>query len=223
MDVLDPVSVSEAISEIIRKEGKIDVVINNAGVGITGPIEETPMAEIKKAFDTNLYGPIYLMKAVLPQMRKQRSGHILNITSIAGYMGLPYRGIYSATKAALEITTEAYRMEVKQFGIKMTNIAPGDFATNIAAGRYHSPILEHSPYKEQYKNTLDMMNDHVDHGEDPIKVAYKVFKVIHRSNPRVRYTVGAFIQKMSIVLKRILPGKVYEKMIMNHYKLKLSE
>ena len=220
MDVLDPNSISQAISEIIQKENRIDVVINNAGVGITGPIEETPMPEIKKAFDTNLYGPLYVIKAVLPQMRKQKRGHILNITSIAGYMGLPYRGIYSATKGALEIITEAFRMEVKQFGIEMTNIAPGDFATNIAAGRYHAPLLKDSPYNGAYSNTLGMMNDHVDKGEDPKKMAMVVYRIIQNKNPKVHYRVGAFLQKFSIVLKRILPDKVYERMLMNHYKLK---
>lgn len=153
-------------------------------------------------------------------MRLQRSGIIINITSIAGYMGLPYRGIYSATKAALEITTESLRMELKQFGICLTNIAPGDFATNIAAGRYHSPVLENSPYKKVYENTLKMMNEHVDKGEDPLKMAEVVYRIINTPNPKVRYKVGALLQQFSIILKRILPSKLYEKMLMRHYGLK---
>jgi len=220
MDVTDGDSIEAAIASVLDAHGRLDVVINNAGIGITGPIEETPNEEIEKAFDTNYYGPVSVMKAVLPVMRKQGAGHILNITSIAGYMGLPYRGVYSATKAALEITTEALRMETKQFGIQIINVAPGDFATNIAAGRYHSPVLEDSPYKEAYGSTLAMMNDHVDHGEDPIKMARKVHHIIQTSNPKVRYKVGAFMQKFSVVLKGILPNRVYEKMLMNHYKLK---
>jgi short-subunit dehydrogenase len=135
-------------------------------------------------------------------------------------MGLPFRGIYSATKAALEITTEAFRMETRQFGIEMTNIAPGDFATNIVAGRYHAPVLEDSPYKEAYGNTLAMMNEHVDSGEDPLKMAKVVHSIIETSHPRIHYKVGAFLQKFSIVLKRILPDKVYERMLLKHYKLK---
>ncbi len=219
VDVTAPVSISEAIEKIIANEGRLDVVINNAGVGITGPIEETPDAEIKKAFDTNFHGPLHVMHAVIPQMRKQGNGQIINITSIAAYMGLPYRGIYSATKAALEITTEAYRMEVKQFGISMTNVAPGDFATNIAAGRYHAPVLEASPYKKDYGNTLAMMNEHVSGGEDPSHMARAIYKVIASDSPRIHYKVGASLQKFSIVLKRILPDKMYERMLMKHYKL----
>jgi len=220
MDVNDLDSIRKAISEVINKTEKLDVLINNAGVGITGPIEETPETEIKNAFNTNLFGPINVIKEVLPQMRNQGYGHILNITSIAGYMGLPYRGIYSATKAALEITVEAMRMETLQFGIKMTNVAPGDFATNIAAGRYHSPVLENSPYKNAYSNTLKLMDEHVDVGEDPMKMAKAVYKIINTPNPKIHYKVGAPLQKFSIVLKRILPDKMYENLLLKHYKLK---
>ena len=220
MDVKDNQSIEAVIVEILSKTQRIDVVINNAGIGITGPIEETPEEEIKKAFQTNFHGPINVIKAVLPQMRDQGFGHILNITSIAGYMGLPYRGIYSATKASLEITIEAMRMETLQFGIRMTNVAPGDFATNIAAGRYHAPILEHSPYKKDYVNTLQTMNEHVDNGNDPLEMAKVVHKIIETKNPRIHYKVGSPLQKFSIVLKRVLPDKIYERMLLKHYGLK---
>lgn len=220
MDVNDTESILTAISEVLAMTERIDVLINNAGVGITGPIEETPETEIKNAFNVNLFGPINVIKAVLPPMRKQGHGHIINITSIAGYMGLPYRGIYSATKAALEITIEAMRMETLQFGIKMTNVAPGDFATNIASGRYHAPILDDSPYKEAYGNTLKIMDEHVEGGEDPTKMAKVVFGIINNPNPKIHYRVGAPMQKISIVLKRILPDKVYENLLLKHYKLK---
>src|SRR5690606_38462503 len=113
IDVRDNQSINNAVNQIVSKEGKIDVLINNAGVGITGPIEEIPLQEIQNNFHTNVFGPIEMMKAVLPFMRKQKSGLIINVTSIAGYMGLPYRGIYSASKGALELITESMRMEVK--------------------------------------------------------------------------------------------------------------
>ena len=152
-------------------------------------------------------------------MRQQQSGLIINITSIAGYMGLPYRGVYSASKGALELITEALRMEVKNFGIEITNLAPGDFATNIAAGRYHAPLLKGSAYEKPYGDTLQMMNEHVEIGSNPIQVAEAVLAIIETSKPKIHYKVGAFMQKFSIVLKRILPDKVYEKILMNHYKL----
>lgn len=218
MDVRDPPSIQSAVQEIISKEGKLDVLVNNAGIGITGPIEETPHEEILKAFETNFHGPLHVTKAVLPQMRKQGSGYIINITSIAGYMGLPFRGIYSATKGALELAIESMRMEVNDSGIHICNLAPGDFATNIASGRYHVPVLENSPYKK-YGATLEMMNAHVDDGQDPILVARTVFKIINATHPKVHYKVGAPMQKFSLILKKFLPDKLYEKLLMNHYKL----
>ena len=114
LDVTESTSILAAVNILLENEGKIDVLINNAGVGITGPIEEIPEFEIKSNFETNFFGPMNVIKAVLPKMREQRSGLIINITSIAGYMGLPYRGIYSASKAALEILTESFRMEIKK-------------------------------------------------------------------------------------------------------------
>ena len=219
LDVTKPESIKEAVAKLIAIEGQLDVLINNAGKGITGPLAETPDEEVQAAFDTNYFGVLRVIKAVLPHMRKQRSGTIINITSIAGYMGLPYRGIYSATKSALEITTEAYRMELKEFGIKMTNIAPGDFATNIAAGRFHAPVIKGSAYEKNYGRTLAIMDEHVDHGEDPIKMAKKVHSVILTEHPTIHYRVGAFMQRISVALKHILPDKLFEKMLLNHYKL----
>ncbi len=220
MEVTDADSIYEAVATVLDKENRLDIVINNAGMGITGPIEETPDHEIKHAFNVNVHGPLNVIKAVIPQMRKQGSGLLINITSIAGYMGLPYRGIYSATKAALEMAAEAMRMELNQFGINMTNVAPGDFATNIAAGRFHAPVLDNSPYKEVYGNTLKMMNEHVDQGEDPVYLARKIFKIINSDSPRVRYKVGSRLQKFSIVLKRLLPSVWYEKMLKKHFNIR---
>jgi NAD(P)-dependent dehydrogenase (short-subunit alcohol dehydrogenase family) len=219
LDVRNPETITTAISQIIEKLGRIDVVINNAGVGITGPIEEIPTQEMKSHFDTNFFGPIEVVQSVLPQMRLQKSGLIINITSIAGYMGLPYRGIYSASKGALELITEALRMEVKSFGIHITNVAPGDFATNIASGRYHAPVISGSAYEIPYGNTLKEMDEHVDSGSNPNEMAEAIYKIIQTPNPKIHYKIGAFMQKFSIVLKRILPDNVYEKMLMNHYKL----
>ncbi len=217
LDVLDIISIEKAVNSIIEKEGRLDVLINNAGMGITGPIEETPTDEMRRAFETNFFGAIEVMKTVIPHMRKQKKGLIINVTSIGGYMGLPFRGIYSTTKGALEILTETLSMEVKQFNIKVTNVAPGDFATNIASGRYHTPVHQDSPYAPIYKKNLDLMDQHVDLGKDPILIAQQIFRIINDPNPKLHYKVGELIQKFSIVLKRILPDRLYEKLIMKHY------
>ncbi len=212
-------SINIAVERIISKEGKLDVLINNAGIGITGAIEETPTEEMRKAFDTNFFGAIDMMKAVLPQMRLQKVGLIINITSIAGYMGLPFRGIYSATKGALELVTESISMEVKRFGIRIVNVAPGDFVTNIATSRYHTPVYQDSPYKDVYQRNIDLMDAHVSDGSDPVVIAKIIFKIIESPNPKIRYRIGGFMEKFSITLKRLTPDKIYQKILMKYYKL----
>ncbi|GEL12083.1 Short-chain dehydrogenase [Flavobacterium glycines] len=219
LDVRNVDTIQTAVAKVIAITGRLDVVINNAGVGITGPLEEIPTSEIKNNFETNFFGPIEVIKAVLPQMRQQKSGLIINVTSIAAYMGLPYRSVYSASKGALELISEGLSMEVKSFGIQITNVAPGDFATNIASGRFHAPLIQGSAYEIPYGNTLKMMDEHVDSGSNPNEMAVAVYTIIQNQNPKMHYKVGAFLQKFSIVLKRLLPDRVYEKMLMNHYKL----
>lgn len=219
LDVNKVETIQKAVNQVIDIEGRIDVLINNAGVGIVGAIEEIPIAEMKHNFDTNFFGPIQMMQQILPSMRKNKNGLIINITSIAGYMGLPYRGIYSASKGALELLTEALRMEVAPFNITVTNIAPGDFATNIAQGRYHAPLHQNSDYYNTYKAILSLIDNHVDSGGDTLQMAKAVHKVINTPNPKIHYKVGAVLQKFSVTLKKILPDKVYEKMLKNHYKI----
>jgi NADP-dependent 3-hydroxy acid dehydrogenase YdfG len=219
MDVHDQESIDQAVASLMEKERRIDVLVNNAGVGITGPMEETPISEVKNAMDTNFYGPLRVLQAVLPHMRNQKSGRVINITSIAGYMGLPYRGVYSATKAALEVATEAYRMECAHLNIKFSNLAPGDYATNIAAGRFHAPVNPQSDYKDGYQHTLDLIDEHVDSGNDPVEVARKVFEILQTERPGIHYKVGSPLQKLSVLLKKVLPEKRYEKMLKKHYGL----
>ena len=219
LDVRDPLGVRSAIDRLISSEGRLDVLVNNAGVGITGPLEETPHEAILNAFEVNFHGPMHMIKAVLPQMRRQKSGLIINITSVAGYMGLPFRGVYSATKGALEIATEALRMETRDFGVQVTNLAPSDFATNIAAGRFHAEAREGSPYYQKYRNILKEIDESVEGGGDPIKVAQMVFRIIRTKRPGIHYKVGAFSQTVSVFLKKVLPEKVFEKLLLNHYKL----
>ncbi|MHC5201581.1 SDR family oxidoreductase [Myroides sp. LJL119] len=220
LDVREPESIKNAINQVLMEQNKIDILINNAGVGITGAIEEVSGQEILNNFQTNVFGPIEVIKAVLPSMREHKSGLIINVTSIAGYMGLPFRGIYCASKSALEMVTESLRMELKPYKIQVTNVAPGDFATDIAQRRYHAPVLEDSPYKETYKMSLEMANSHVDSGSDPIQMAKQIYKIINTPKPAVRYKVGEPLQKFSLFLRKILPSKTYERLLMNHYHIK---
>ena len=218
LDINNETSINSLVKQIISKEKKIDILINNAGLGITGPGEETSIKAMQDNFNTNFFGPIRLIQKVLPFMRMNKNGKIINITSIAGYMGLPFRGCYSASKSAMEIFTESIRMEVKRFGINILTLAPGEFATNIASRRYHSPINK-GAYEELYKKSLYKMNKHVNKGRNPNEVAKIILKIIKTKSPNVHYRVGDWFQKFSIFLKKILPDFLYEKILMRFYNL----
>jgi NAD(P)-dependent dehydrogenase (short-subunit alcohol dehydrogenase family) len=219
LDVLDVSSIDNAVSQVVKNEGRIDVLINNAGRGLMGAMEDIPMDDLKEGFNTNFFGSIDVMKKVLPHMRNQKKGLIINITSLAAYSGLPFRSAYSASKGAFELLTESLSMEVKSFGINVSSIAPGSFATSISAGRYYTPVFEDSAYKEAYSKNLQVSDDYVDEGMNPLVIAKLVDKIINTNKPKLHYKVGAFMERFSVVLKRVLPDRVYEKLIMNHYKL----
>ena len=218
-DLNQPEKAQKLVNQVMHKAGRIDVLINNAGAGIIGPIEETDVNSMQSHFSTNFFGPLSLIQKVLPVMRQQKSGLIINITSIGGYMGLPFRGIYSASKGALGVTSEALRMEVKRFGVDILTLAPGDYSTDIAKRRIYSPLKKDSPYHDLYKYSINTIDEHVDQGSNPNDFARMVHKIIKLKKRKVHYRSGSFLQKFSILLKKILPDTLFEKMIMNHYKV----
>jgi len=210
--------INDFINYVLEKEGKIDVLINNAGIGITGPLEETSQNDMKKAFQTNLFGPIEMTKKCIPAMRENMDGLIINITSILGYFGIPYRGIYSATKSSMEIIGEVFSMELKQFNIRVVNIAPGDFKTDIISRRIDSMQNNSSIYKKDYLKSIKSANNHVNNAQSPEIISKLILNIINSGNNKIHYKIGSFIQKFSIVLKRILPDKLFEKILLHYSK-----
>jgi len=221
MDLMDPVSIENAVNAVVEKEGRIDVLINNAGMHTGGPIETSPIENIKLQMNTNLLGTAILTKAVLPVMRKQGGGTIINFSSIGGLMGLPLQGFYSAAKFAIEGFSEALRMEVKQFNIKVVLINPGDFHTNNSSNRrnFLAPTGQEDPYKEQYATTLAVIEKDESNGWQPDVLAKKLVKIVECKNPRQRYIISTFEQKLAVVLKYILPGKLFTSILADHYKI----
>ncbi len=210
--------IEDTVNYIIDKEKNIDVLINNAGIGITGPLEETSNNDIKSAFETNLYGPINMIKKCIPTMRKNNKGLIINITSVLGYFGIPYRGIYCATKSSMEIVGEVFSMELKKFNINVVNVAPGDFKTNIVSRRINSKPHSFSYYNEEYSKSLKSANKNVENAWSPEIVSKLIYNIINSKNPKIHYKVGKFIQKFSIVLKNILPDRLFEKILLYYSK-----
>lgn len=219
LEMNSPQSITDFVQGILSGIGSVDVLINNAGVGITGPAEELDLMAIRQHFETNFFGPIALIQALLPMLRHSQQACIVNITSIAGYSGLPFRSIYSASKGAFSIFTEALRMELRSAHIRVATLAPGDYATDIASRRHHAPVLQGSAYETAYGAALATMDAHVDSGSNPIIIARQIEKIIYHPNPKVHYLSGQWLQKFSVTLKGILPSRWYEKLLRNHYKL----
>lgn len=220
-DVTDAASMRMAVEKVIVKEGRIDIVINNAGMGISGAIEEFSAEDIKVQMGTNVVGVVNTIQAVLSVMRRQEKGLIINISSIGGLMGLPFQGFYSASKYAVEGLSEALRMEVKKFKIKVVVIEPGDFATNFTANRkIVSNGTTNSAYKEQFSKTLSIIEKDEKGGLPPEFLAKKLLKIIEKKNPCHRYVISTFEQKLAVCLKAILPDALFFKILASHYGIK---
>jgi NAD(P)-dependent dehydrogenase (short-subunit alcohol dehydrogenase family) len=221
MDLTDNESIKKAVETVAGKEGRIDVLINNAGMHTGGPIETSPEKNIRLQMDTNFIGTVNLTKEVLPVMRNQGGGTIINFSSIGGLMGLPFQGFYSAAKFAIEGFSEALRMEVRKFNIKIVVINPGDFHTSNTANRRN--FLAHSgpsdPYREQFEKSLSVIETDETNGWDPVILARKLVKIIEYKNPAQRYIIASFEQKLAVMLKYILPGKLFMKILGSHYKI----
>jgi NAD(P)-dependent dehydrogenase (short-subunit alcohol dehydrogenase family) len=221
MDLLDIPSIKQAVDTVLQKEGRIDVLINNAGAHTGGSIETTPIENIRLQMDTNVMGMVYLLREVLPAMRKQRKGTIINFSSIGGLMGLPFQGFYSASKFAIEGISEALRMELKQFNIKVVVINPGDFHTNNTANRRNFLAKTHDdPYAEQFTKSLSIIEKDETGGWQPEVLAKKLVKIIESKNPCQRYVIATAEQKLAVVLKKILPSAWFMKILAPHYGIK---
>ncbi|BDC98361.1 SDR family oxidoreductase [Persicobacter psychrovividus] len=219
MDVNNDEAVKAGIQQLIEKTGRLDGVINSAGLGTIGAVEEMPIDTIKEVFETNFYGVLRVCQAVLPIFRAQKSGHIINISSIAGEVSLPFRGFYSASKFAVEAMTEALRMEVKGFGIEVSMIQPGDFNTNIASARKNADLDANSPYAKLIEEMNVLIKKGMDSAPTPEAVGVAALNIVENKKPTLRYPVGAFVEKISIKLRKFLPTKLYEKIIMGHYNM----
>jgi short-subunit dehydrogenase len=222
MDLTEPESIILAVETVMQKEGKIDVLINNAGMHTGGPIETSTLENIKLQMDTNFLGMVYLTRAVLPVMRKQGMGLIINFSSIGGLVGLPFQAFYCASKFAIEGFSEALRMEIKQFNIKVVLINPGDFHTNNSANRRNflaTPVLN-DPYHPQFLKTLEIIEKDETNGWSPEIVAKKILKIIGSKNPHQKYIIGSFDNKLAVFLKRILPGSIFRKLLQGHFGIK---
>ena len=195
----------------VAQEGRIDMVVNNAGLGIQGPAEDITPELAKTLFDTNVLGPHRVCRAVLPFMREKKKGLIINISSIAANFGLPYRSFYSASKAALDWYSESLSTEVDRFGIDVVPLQPGEFNTNIATSRLKPEVISEAN-KPGYEKAMEILGGTMHYSRDPDELAQ-----VSSSRPKTVYRVAQGIQKFSVQLKKIMPARMFMRMLRKHY------
>ena len=212
MDLTNSDSIARCISTIIEKEGRLDVLINNAGVGIPAPVEHLNVDKVKLAFQTNVFGLIEMTQRALPLLRASK-GMVINISSIGSMFGLPYRAAYCATKSAVNMVTETLRMELKQFGVHATSILAGDIQTKISDGWLRSDVPDYSPYHANYSRVIEGIENDNQGGVTPEYIAIRIEKIMNSKRIKRYYAIGKPLQKLSLVIKKILPDFVFEKII----------
>jgi NAD(P)-dependent dehydrogenase (short-subunit alcohol dehydrogenase family) len=221
LDVTRLEEVEKCIARVLEKEGRIDVLINNAGMHIGGAIEDSPYEDIRLLLETNFMGAVNTVKTIVPIMRKQGGGTIVNISSIGGLMGLPFQGYYSAGKFAIEGFSEALRMELRPFNIKVIVINPGDFHTNNTLNRKNIfYTAKNEAYKEQFGKSLAIIEKDETGGWPPELLARKMVKILEKKNPAHRYVIASLEQKLAVMLKHILPASWFSAILRGHYGIK---
>ena len=205
LDVTNDESCQRAVQYVIDKETRINVLINNAGYGIAGPIESTTVDDASRQFNTNLFGCLRMCNEVLPHMRATGGGRIIFISSLAATIPLPFQAMYSASKAALESLAQALAMEVKTFNIKSTAIEFGDLATGFTHNRVR--LMASDVYTEVYENSIAIMEKDERNGPTPKGAARFIYKVIMKSNPKPVYIYGIGAKSIAF-LRRVLPYRI---------------
>jgi NAD(P)-dependent dehydrogenase (short-subunit alcohol dehydrogenase family) len=208
LDVRDEKSIEECINAVLEEAGRIDFLVNNAGITIYGAIEELSLAQVKELFETNFFGVVRLTQAVLPTMRRQASGRIINIGSVAGFLPMPYQGAYAASKHALAGWTETLDLEVRRFGIRAILIQPGFISTDIDRNST-SGALQQDIYADERNRVVERLRVSVEGGDEPATVADAVLQAATKKEPTTKMLVGRGSRQLRI-LRTLLPRTVFE-------------
>jgi NAD(P)-dependent dehydrogenase (short-subunit alcohol dehydrogenase family) len=221
LDVSSDESVAACIEAVMKAAGRIDVLINNAGMGIGGAIEDTSIEEAKAQLDTNFFGVHRMCRAVLPHMRAQGSGHIINMSSLAGLVAIPFQAFYSASKYAIEAYSEALRMEVRPFGITVSMVEPGDFATGFTSNRRMTAAsTAASAYHGYCSRAIARMEQDEGKYRDLSPVVNAITQIVASPRPALRYPRAAAVQRTLVALKPFLPQALFEYLMVDTYGLK---
>jgi len=211
LDVTDDESVADTVREVLDRSGRIDVLVNNAGLGVAGAAEESSVEQARALFETNVFGSIRMTRAVLPQMRKQRSGRIINVSSIVGLIPVPYMALYASSKHALEGYSESVDHEVREHGVRVLLVEPGftktSFDANLAAADTPLPI-----YAQRRKIVDAGLADALKAGDAPSIVGHAIVAAATDERPKLRYPAGKTARRVSKA-RRYAPATIFDKQI----------
>src|SRR5262245_53853253 len=216
LDVTDEASVTEAVQLVLLKAGRIHVLVNNAGYALAGALEETSIQEAQEQFDTNFFGVLRMIQAVLPTMRQQSYGRIVNISSVLGLLPAPYRGIYGATKHALEGYTETLDHEVRTLGIRALLVEPSFTKTRIGTNERTTRTVV-DVYAGQRARVNAHVQEKIARGNEPRAVAEVVFRALTDESPRLRYPVGEGVTVSR--LRRFVPARLFDRTFRKEFHL----
>jgi len=221
LDVRNPQNCNQVVSDFIQRHGRIDILINNAGIGLGGAAELTSPEEFHLQMETNFFGTVNMCRAVLPTMRKFRHGRIINFSSIAGRFAIPYQGPYSCSKFAINAYSQALALETQQFNIDVLLIEPGDFATGFTSARINSQSTEDSPdYRGSFLRTRQYFEHNERNGANPDYLARKVARIISSRHPRFHNVITpSIVQRLSVPLLTLLPSRLSFKLLRLFYKV----
>src|SRR6059036_1201354 len=216
MDVTEDASVNAAVQSIVQKAGPIQFLINNAGCSFMGALEETSVAEARQQFETNLFGVLRVTNAILPGMRQQGDGRIVNISSVLGFLPAPYMGIYAASKHAVEGYTETLDHEIRRLGVRALLVEPAYTRTKIS-GNTKSAKISLAVYAEERKRLTDAAQQNIERGDDPRMVAEAVWNALTAKSPRLRYPVGNGVALSR--MRRFVPAGMFDKSFRRQFQL----
>jgi NAD(P)-dependent dehydrogenase (short-subunit alcohol dehydrogenase family) len=220
LDVQKDESVQNCVDAVLAQAGRVDVLVNNAGFAVIGAIEESSLPQAQALFETNFFGVVRMTKAVLPIMRSQRQGRLINLSSVVGFLPAPYMGFYAASKHALEGYTESLDHEVRKFGIRAVLIEPGFIRTQIGQNTQpaDSPI---AAYRVLSLHMVELINQQVLNGENPAVVARKILQAVNSTSPRLRYAVGREAVLLNL-LRKFMPAGLLDRSLRKQFQLDLD-
>lgn len=221
LDVTNFDSIPSLIDGVVRDHGRIDVLINNAGFSVAGFGEDLKLSDYRHQFETNFFATVAMSKAVLPVMRRQKSGHIIQVASVAGRVGTPLLSAYCSSKHALEGFSESLRIETHSLGIRVVLVEPGAFDTdiwtrNVTIGA--GALDPNSPNKDRSQRFTEFVKNNSKNRRDAREVGQLILRIANNPNPKLRYLIGPDA-KMQVWLKRLLPWKTYERMVAKFVKI----